>query len=194
MSQAPLPFKIDSLDLSDIPMAIAVERAAYRTAPPQRDYHNELRRNSLAHYFGLRTSLPQPNPGAHESSSPYHLIGVGGFWLLADEIHIITLAISTPWKGRGLGEWLLLEMLEKGRLLGAKTATLEVRPSNQVAIRLYQKYQFQQVGARPNYYRDSGEDALILTTPDLNLPDYQVMLTQHKASLWPRLAQISIEN
>lgn len=177
-------------------MAIAIEQAAYATTPPRRDYDDELQRNLLARYFGLRTLLPQPNPGGESQveASPAHLIGVGGFWLMADEIHIITLAITPAWKGRGLGEWLLLAMLEKGRLLGAKVATLEVRPSNQAAIRLYQKYKFQQVGARPNYYRDTDEDALIFTTPDLTLPDYQAMLTQHKARLWTRLAQISIEN
>ena len=109
---------------------------------------------------------------------------------MADEAHISTIAVHPDWRGLGLGEWLLLALLEAGQVLGAETATLEVRPSNEPALALYQKYQFEEVGRRPRYYSDNDEDALIFTTPPLALPDYQAMLAQRKIALFERLLKI----
>ena len=53
----------------------------------------------------------------------------------------------------------LVENLKK---MGSRCLTLEVRASNENAIRVYQKLDFQQVGCRKNYYRNPREDALIL--------------------------------
>ena len=77
--------------------------------------------------------------------------------------------------------------------MGATGATLEVRPSNHAALSLYQKYRFQEVGRRRHYYTDNREDALILTTSALSLPDYQAMFGQRKAALDQRLAKIKID-
>src|SRR6185503_1797491 len=118
------------------------------------------------------------------------VIGLTGFWLMGDEAHISTIAIHPDWRGLGLGEWLLLTLIEVAQALDAQTATLEVRPSNHSALALYQKYKFEQVGRRPRYYSDNNEDALILTTPPLTLPDYQAMLSQRKVALFQRLAKI----
>jgi ribosomal-protein-alanine N-acetyltransferase len=173
-------FRIDSMTLADIPAVVVIEQATYPTWP-QKAYDQELEHNRLAHYFVLRVG------------SSMAIIGLGGFWLMAGEAHIITIAIHSHWQGLGLGEWMLLALIEKGQTQGAKIATLEVRPSNQVAISLYQKYKFQEVGRRLGYYSDNGEDALILTTPLLLLPDYQAMLTRRKTKLWRRLAQIKVD-
>jgi ribosomal-protein-alanine N-acetyltransferase len=121
------------------------------------------------------------------------IIGLGGFWLIADQIHISTIAIHPNWRRLGLGEWMLITLLEEGLALGANIATLEVRPSNHTAILLYGKYDFREVGRRPRYYSDNSEDALIFTTPPLALPDYQAMFHQRKATLTQRLAQIDID-
>jgi ribosomal-protein-alanine N-acetyltransferase len=164
----------------DIPDVMAVEQAAYTMPWPRKAYAYELKENKLAHYFVLRTYKQQ-------------LIGMGGIWLLADEAHIMTLAVHPHQQGHGLGEWLLIALLEAAQELGAKVATLEVRPSNQAARSLYQKYNFQEVGRRPRYYSDNREDALIMTTPELASPDYQAMLHQQKNKLLQRLAKIDAD-
>lgn len=179
MSQPTLPFAIAPMTVADISAVRAVEEAAY-PHPASRNYPYELEQNSLAHYFVLRV-VPQKK-----------IIGVSGLWLIADEAHVITLAIQPRWQGLGLGEWLLLNLLEAGQLLNGTIATLEVRPSNPAAISLYQKYRFQQVGRRARYY-GNGEDALIFTTPRLNSPAYQAMLTYRKKRLLARLAKIEID-
>ena len=180
MSQS-FPFRIEPMTPADISQVIAVEQASYTMQWPRKAYEHELTQNKLAHYFVLRTTLPNPQPG--------DLIGMTGFWLIADEAHISTLAVHPAWRRYGLGEWLLLHLLEQAQALGAIVATLEVRPSNQAALRLYQKYDFQEQGRRVHYYSDNGEDALIFTTPLLTTLDYQTMLAQRRAALLTHLAQ-----
>jgi ribosomal-protein-alanine N-acetyltransferase len=161
----------------DVAAVTAVEQAAYGVSHPKRSYTRELQ-NKLAHYFVLRLSPP---------NAPPTIIGLAGFWLIADEAHIMTVAIHPGWRGLGLGEWLLLALLQKSGPLGALVATLEVRVSNQIARALYHKYEFQPVGCRPGYYADTGEDALILTTSPLTTMEYQAMLRQRAAALTGRL-------
>jgi ribosomal-protein-alanine N-acetyltransferase len=191
LSQQRFPFLIEPMQLADINEVIAVEQASYTLTWPKRAYDYELQKNELANYFVLRILPPQADHPPAKSSSP--IIGLGGFWLIADAAHITTLAISPTWRRLGLGEWLLITLLEEGQKLGASITTLEVRPSNHAAQSLYQKYRFQAVGRRPRYYSDNGEDALILTTPKLILPDYQAMIRQRKATLVKRLARIRVD-
>lgn len=209
MSLAKSSFRIEPMTVTDIPEVIAVERASYAMTWPRKAYDYELRHNDLAHYFVLRYSIQQPpndlpettdqaTDTADNSRLPVRnrqagVIGLGGFWLMASQIHISTIAVHPDWRGLGLGEWLLVTLLEAGHSLGAESATLEVRPSNQAALALYRKYNFQEVGRRPRYYRDNNEDALILTTPPLALPDYRAMFQQRQAALAQRLAKIGVD-
>lgn len=186
MSSQNLPFHIEPMQLADIPQVIVVEQAAYTMQWPQKAYEYELTGNKVAHYFVLRTTLPI-DPAESD------LVGMAGFWLLADEAHISTLAIHPQWQQQGLGEWLLVNIIEEAQTLGAVVATLEVRPSNQAALALYQKYNFAQVGRRPHYYNDNNEDALILTSPPLATLDYRAMLTQRKTALQQRLTNIEVD-
>ena len=185
MSQPRYPFRIEKMTLDDIRGAVAIEQAAHLSSHPRRNFEYELEQNRLAHYLSLRVALPKSNLTRQ--------IGVGGYWLIDKEAHIITIAVDPRWQRIGLGEWLLLNMLEHAQARGAKAATLEVRPSNKRAISLYRKYKFQEVGRRPAYYSDNGEDALILTTPAVDTPEYQNLLTTNKEELSLRLARFSVD-
>jgi ribosomal-protein-alanine N-acetyltransferase len=181
-------FKIEPMTLADISAVVAVEQASYSMTWPAKAYDYELTQNELAHYFVLWLYPPaSPLDGVEPA-----VIGLGGFWLMGGEVHINTIAVQPDWRGLGLGEWLLLTLLEEGQALGAEVATLEVRPSNYTARNLYQKYQFKEEGRRLRYYSDNDEDALILATPPLASPGYQAMLRQHRTALLARLAQIDI--
>jgi ribosomal-protein-alanine N-acetyltransferase len=120
-------------------------------------------------------------------------VGVLGYWLIAGEAHIIIVAVNPRWQRRGLGEWLLLNFFDDAQTRAAEVATLEVRPSNHKAIVLYQKYGFALVGRRPKYYLDTGEDALILTTPPLASAAMQTLLTKNRHNLLPRLKRSRID-
>jgi ribosomal-protein-alanine N-acetyltransferase len=87
---------------------------------------------------------------------------------MVDEAHVTTFAVDRRWRRRGVGERLLLALLDLAVARRAREATLEVRLSNMPARRLYEKYGFRPVGIRPRYYSDNGEDALIMTSGALD--------------------------
>ena len=96
------------------------------------------------------------------------LVGYICFWIFANEIHLMNVAVHPEWREKGLGEGLLCKMIEVGVCRGAKSAWLEVRPSNLAAISLYEKAGFNEVGLRPRYYKETNEDAIIMSLHLLN--------------------------
>ncbi|MEE8119170.1 MAG: ribosomal protein S18-alanine N-acetyltransferase [Gammaproteobacteria bacterium] len=89
--------------------------------------------------------------------------GYGIMSLVAGESHILNICIKPEIQGRGIGRELLLHLLDLSKEYGACIALLEVRPSNGVAVRMYETMGFSEVGRRKAYYPGdaSREDALI---------------------------------
>jgi len=121
-----------------------------------------------------RQSLPRPWSGAiwrEELISPFGLYlilledgavsGHIGIKRVADEAHIVTLAVRPQRRRRGLARTLIEVALADPSLLSARRVYLEVRPSNLPARALYDSLGFVRTGLRPGYYGD--EDALLLT-------------------------------
>ncbi|NER96816.1 MAG: ribosomal protein S18-alanine N-acetyltransferase, partial [Symploca sp. SIO1B1] len=116
------------------------------------------------------------------------LLGLGCFWSILEEAHITILAVHPDWRGQGLGQLLLYALLKKAQELQLEWATLEVKPSNQAALSLYQKFGFVEAGRRRCYYQDTGEDALILWCSGLQTPEFTQRLTNCDQQLQTRLA------
>lgn len=95
------------------------------------------------------------------------VIGYGGCWIHVDEAHITNMAIRTSDQGNGYGKKLLRHILDAARKVGATCATLEVRASNQSAIKLYAAHDFVECGVRKGYYTNNKEDALVMWRHDL---------------------------
>ena len=91
------------------------------------------------------------------------LVGYVCFWEFAGEIHLMNIAVHPERRGRGLGRYMLDRMIEAGIPRGLQTVWLEVRPSNIVARRLYEKACFRETGRRHQYYKDTHEDAIIMS-------------------------------
>jgi [ribosomal protein S18]-alanine N-acetyltransferase len=117
------------------------------------------------------------------------LLGIGCFWQILEEAHITRLGIYPDYWGQGLGQALLHQLLQVAHDRGLERATLEVRESNQVALNLYEKFDFQLAGRRRRYYEDTGEDGLILWRGGLGQPDFQTTLDQWQQSIQSRLHQ-----
>ena len=85
----------------------------------------------------------------------------------AREAHILTLCVSPETRRQGYGELMLADLLQLARERRAESIYLEVRPSNQAAIRLYEKTGFREIGIRPDYYPDEfgREDAMVMALP-----------------------------
>ncbi len=175
----PDPYWLRPMALPDLPEVREIDRLSFPTPARAGLFEHELEQNDLAHYLVLGRM-----GGEDGRTNP--IIGFTGFWLIADEIHVSTIATHPQWRGRGLGELLLLALLLESYEHPATMVTLEVRRSNTVAQELYRKYQFEEVGIRPRYYRDTGEDALLMTMPTLNARYFQFLESQQTA-LFQRL-------
>lgn len=99
----------------------------------------------------------------HVLADAGQLLGYTVTYVAVGELHILNICIEPAKQGLGLGRMLLRHALEIGADLGADQAFLEVRPSNDAAINLYESMGFITVGVRPDYYpADTGrEDALV---------------------------------
>ena len=90
------------------------------------------------------------------------VVGYVGSQSVLDAADMMNIAVSPEYRRRGVAKALVNELtayLSKNDVIAL---LLEVRVSNEPAITLYEKIGFQQVGRRPNYYRNPREDALIL--------------------------------
>ena len=192
----------------DIPQVLDIDLDAFPTQwphPTNNSYHHELR-NKLAHYVvvykdrGEMPVQPERKPGGFKDvlsyikglfshdrffgpdKPPYvdELVGMAGIWMMVDEAHIVTIAVRKACRRQGLGDQLLIAIVEMARQLNARIVTLEVRVSNTIAQALYKKYGFTVAGTRRKYYSDNGEDALIMSTGDITSPAYEEMFGRLK--------------
>ena len=160
------------MTFEDLPAVHAIERASFAVPWPNDAYRNELATNRLASYVIARADDA--------------IVGFAGLWVMVDEAHVTTFAVHPRWRRRGVGERLLLALIDIAVARQAREATLEVRLSNMPARRLYEKYGFRPVGIRPRYYSDNGEDALIMTTEPLGTVAVRDRLAALRAALEQR--------
>jgi [ribosomal protein S18]-alanine N-acetyltransferase len=183
----------------DLDEIMPLERQCFADPWTRRMYLSDLTTNEAATYLVVRRgdagtrgrgegqaveNVLAVSPSLHVAASP--VLAYGGLWLLLDEAHIATVASHPDWRGCGLGQWLMLELLDAAMARGAATSTLEVRAGNLPARRLYAKLGYEVAGVRKRYYRD-GEDGLIMTTPPLAEPVMQARLAAVRQDALHRL-------
>lgn len=140
-------FLLRTAQKSDLPLILALERAAYEH-PWTEDHFIQEFDNPCAHLELLQVDA--------------QLAGYLCSWLLCDELHILNLVTSPAMRRRGVAEKLLHHVITAARQQGATRALLEVRCFNRGAIALYRKSGFSDDGIRRRYYAD-GEDALLMS-------------------------------
>ena len=183
------------MTLRDVTEVAEIDRQSFDMPWSARSYTFEVTESNYSHMVVLE-AVPQLERGRvsriwrrNAHAVPASSIGAyGGLWFIAGEAHISTIASSPLNRGRGWGELALAAMVRRSITLRATHVVLEVRVSNVVAQRLYDKYGFQTVGIKPHYYSNNGEDAYDMRLELDHNPDYapafeerwQALLARHR--------------
>lgn len=156
------PVVIEPMTLADVGAAHEIERVSFATPWPAYAFEQELRGNRLARYLVARAGD--------------ELVGFAGMWMMVDDAHVTTISVHPDWRRRGVARQLMLGLSELAMSSRARRMTLEVRAGNAGAHALYREFGFEVVGRRPGYYSDNGEDALVMTTAELDSQTMRAVL------------------
>lgn len=137
----------------DIDPVLGLERATF----PDDAWSAGMFWSELAHARGPFATRRYVVAVANE-----RIVGYGGFAAVEDTGDIQTIAVAPGQEGKGLGAWLLTELLAAATDFGCHEVLLDVRVDNHRAQRLYERFHFESIGVRRGYYQPAGVDALVM--------------------------------
>jgi len=137
--------------LTDLSWVLEIERASFSTPWSEASFRHELLDNPYSQLFVMKGTRV---PG---------VVAYACVWIVDQELRINNIVVHPRWRLKGVGTRMLRFLLEHATRHGCVEATLEVRPSNEPAIHIYEKAGFQPVGRRKNYYMDTREDAVVMS-------------------------------
>ncbi|MFW6298725.1 MAG: ribosomal protein S18-alanine N-acetyltransferase [Bacillota bacterium] len=139
---------IRAMDMSDVPYVYALETDVFGKSLEKPMLYSELLHNAMAHYF----------IGLEEGER----IGYFGLWITDPHAEILNFAVDKKYRRKGYAKALLGYAIDFCNERHVDTMSLEVRPTNKPAIRLYESAGFEVAAKRKRYYKD-GEDAFLMT-------------------------------
>lgn len=144
--------KTEKFDESHLAETLEIEKASNSAAWSERSFRNEF---------------DNPHGDFRVAIVRSKVVGFAGVWDVIDEAHVTTIAISPEYRRQGIGNLLMIELLNRARERGMTCSTLEVRESNVAAISLYEALGFKRCAVRKNYYPDNREAAVVMWLHDL---------------------------
>jgi len=145
------------MTLDDLEQVVAIDQTSFSLPWPARSFQFELTDNLASRCW--------------VAESDGWVAGMLVAWFIVDEIHIATIATHPDFRKRGIGGKLLLHTLQSAKAEGAVSSFLEVREGNAAAIMMYRKFGYVESGRREGYYKDNGEDAILMTLAPLNMEE-----------------------
>jgi [ribosomal protein S18]-alanine N-acetyltransferase len=139
--------RIRAVRADDLPRVLEIERASFSMPWREGTFHALLKRTD--------TDLLAAELDGE-------LVGYAACWTVLDQAELGNLAVDAGFRGRGVGEALVRAVMERVARRGAAECFLEVRASNELARRLYERFGFAVVGRRARYYAHPTEDALVM--------------------------------
>ncbi len=171
--------RMEPMREADVPVVQEIERDIFSTPWPRNAYYRELSSRNSAHYIVLRREgrpspedIPLSDRGRRARGSD-DIVGYGGMWRMYDEAHITTIGVRHDLQRSGLGRILFAGLIQAAYDMGAKWITLEVRTSNENAMRMYEAFGFKVIGRRKGYYTDNGEDAIVMWSDSIYSPRFR---------------------
>lgn len=134
---------------SDLDEVLAIERRVYPTPWSREGFRHDLEENPFGWNVVVRDSG--------------RVIAYACLWIVDDRLMVNNIAVAPERQGSGMGTLFLAAILREAVSRGCREATLEVRPSNHRARRLYDRAGFVATGVRRDYYQDTHEDAIVMT-------------------------------
>jgi ribosomal-protein-alanine N-acetyltransferase len=147
-AKRPLNFLIRDLTSAELDGVMAIEEASFPTAWSRALFEEEIGRR----FSDAIVVVGEPGGTVD---------GYAICWTTGEESHLLNIAVRPDARKKGIGRSLLRECIRRSMLAGGRRIFLEVRPTSQEAIRLYEKEGFRAVGIRRGYYTDTGEDAIV---------------------------------
>jgi [ribosomal protein S18]-alanine N-acetyltransferase len=154
---------IEPMREADVPTVQEIERHIFTTPWPRNAYYRELSSRNSAYYIVLRRELDEGS----------EILGYGGMWRMYDEAHVTTIGVRRDIHHSGFGRILFAGLVQAAYDMGAKWITLEVRTSNDGAMRMYEGFGFKVIGRRKGYYTDNGEDAIVMWSDSIYSPRFR---------------------
>ena len=145
---------IRKMTVQDVPVVAQIDRMSFSLPWPEHSFHYEVSDNRVARCFVAETSDKR-------------VAAMIVSWIVVDELHIATIATHPEFRRQGIGARILTAALQDASAAGARKAFLEVRASNEASQTMYRKFGFEITGRRPRYYKDNGEDAILMTLEPL---------------------------
>ncbi|MDY6845665.1 MAG: ribosomal protein S18-alanine N-acetyltransferase [Chloroflexota bacterium] len=152
-------FILRPMTLADLDQVIAIDRASFPSPWPRDAYLHELKRGRKSVCWVVEQAA---------AGGQRQILASIVIWLAANKAHIGTLAVKPGYRGQKIAQKLLALTLLECHQRGARQVLLEVRQSNQAAQNLYRKFGFEAMGLRKDYYKDTREDAVLMTLEVLN--------------------------
>ncbi|MEG0823479.1 MAG: ribosomal protein S18-alanine N-acetyltransferase [Erysipelotrichaceae bacterium] len=132
----------------DLPRILELEDQLFTSKWTYEQYLYELHENEFSQLYVFEIGTK--------------IVGYLGLWLTFDIAQITTLAIDKEYQGNGYAKQLLNKLVEVANQAMCETIMLEVRVSNNRAIKLYKNFDFIEMSRRKNYYTDNNEDAIVM--------------------------------
>lgn len=146
---------IRKMTLDDLGQVIAIDQASFSLPWPERSFRFEITDNPAARCW--------------VAEAAGRVVATLVLWLIVDEAHIATIASHPDFRRQSIGCAILVHALKAATEQGAKSVFLEVRASNLAAQAMYRKLGFVETVRRPRYYKDNGEDAVLMKLESLRL-------------------------
>lgn len=165
-----LKVKVQKMTKDDVEEVYNIEALIHPEHHWSKDsFYNELE-NNLASYYCVKDENDK-------------ILSFIGMWRIFEEAHITTLGVHPDYRGLQLAQVLLIQAMGLCYKEMIKYITLEVRESNVRAISLYEKFLFETIGMRKNYYQDNGENAIIMFTQNIWYDSFKNNFTQLKSGI-----------
>lgn len=145
---------------ADVPAVVGIETEAFSTPWQVDTFEGLLDRDGLE--LLVLVGAAEGGGGAESPAGADEVLGYAVLWCVLDQGELANIAVRPGLRGRGLGARLLDEVVAVSRRRGVKKLYLEVRDSNDAALRLYERFGFREVGRRRSYYDEPREDARVM--------------------------------